>query len=614
MKICHLYSESTTSINIQKILSSFDKSVSIDIALAESIEDANVYIFEADKANKALSAKLKILFETKSHPLIYFLIEKEYNLMLFQLAFLLKVKTIITSNQDMSKVVLKIKNEHKIHEEEYIQNILGKTIANTQDFILFKNDRLYMASKKLYEDFLCKDLLEIEKKICSQLDLKALLASDMIMQKPLRSASEADIQFHVQSTTINSYGDKLLLFEPYIKEASVVSKLSFISSRLSFIEMLKDKIIEKSISHKPLCMITIEIENIQKLQIDLNELELQELIKEFLLKVEVMLDKKLILAQYNKDFYVTLFEDIDFEELQERAQNFHMQLLKIFEEQKFSPLVGVFAFDISSLELNEVLNTLKNILSKTLSQKEINSGALKYINNVDESMNAQDAIMILLESAFTNRVEFKLFNIYKGLCINTSSKILKIKDSLVYVKFEQLQGIVMKHESETILQSSNFSKDIRAKVKYVNLEKRVAILEEFDFSNSNANARKYSRVTCSTRTPVVLSHKSGTLNGEILDISVSSIAIKSKKTKVTENILDAEVSLAFVLPTHTNEDGFIRLSLKAKVTFLNCIEDGECKVVCEVVKDDMTESILMEYIYHRQKEIIVEVKKMAKWI
>ena len=616
MKLCHLYNKTGTFKNVGAILDAFEEKVSIDISSVNAIDDANIYIFEAAKVDKAISAKLKILFESKSHPLIYFLIEKEYNLMLFQLAFLLKVKTVITANQDINKVITRIQNEYKSHEEEYIQNILGKTIVKTQDFMLFKDHQLYLASKKLYEDFKSKDLADIEEKICSQLDLDELLSSDMIMQKSIVNDANLDIKFHVQSTTINAQGDKLLLFEPYISTSTEASssKLSFIANRLSFIEMLKDKIIEKSISQKPLSIITIEIENIQKLQVDLSEVEVQELIKELLLKVEVMLEKKLILAQYNKDFYVALFEDIVFEKLQEKAQVFHTQLVKVFEEKKFSPMVGVYAFDIHGLELNKVLSTLKNILEKNLSQKEINNGTLKYINSVDEHMNSDEAIMVLLESAFTNRVDFKLFNIYKGLCINTSSKILKMKDDLVYVKFEQLQGIVMKHEGETILQSSNFSKDIRAKVKYVNLEKRIAILENFEFSNTNANERQYSRVTCSTRTPLVLSHLSGTVNGEILDISVKSIAIKTKNTRVIKNIQDAEVTLSFVLPTHTNEDGFVRLALKAKTTFINCSDNGECKVVCELLKDDVSESILMEYIYYRQKEIIVEVKKMAKWI
>ncbi len=614
MKLCHLYNKTGTFAKVGAILDAFDEKVSVDISSVSAIDDANIYIFEAAKVDKAISAKLKILFESKSHPLIYFLIEKEYNLMLFQLAFLLKVKTLITANQDINKVIARMHNELKIHEDEYIQSILGKTIVKTQDFMLFKDHRLYLASKKLYEDFMCRNLGEIEKKICSQLDLDKLLSSDMIMQKSIVNDANRDIEFHVQSTTINTQNDKLLLFEPYIRTKSSPSKLSFIANRLSFIEMLKDKIIEKSISQKPLSIITIEIENIQKLQIDLSEEALQELIKELLLKVEVMLDKKLILAQYNKDFYVSLFEDISFEKLQEKAQIFHTQLIKIFEEKKFSPMVGVYAFNINDFELNKVLGTLKNILDKSLSQKEINNGTLKYINSVDAHMNSDEAIMVLLESAFTNRVEFKLFNIYKGLCINTSSKILKMKDDLVYVKFEQLQGIVMKHEGETILQSSNFSKDIRAKVKYVNLEKRIAILENFEFSKSNANERQYSRVTCSTRTPVVLSHLSGTVNGEILDISVKSIAMKTKNTRVLKNIQDAEITLSFVLPTHTNEDGFVRLVLKAKTTFINCRDDGECKVVCDLLKDDVSESILMEYIYHRQKEIIVEVKKMAKWI
>jgi hypothetical protein len=71
------------------------------------------------------------------------------------------------------------------------------------------------------------------------------------------------------------------------------------------------------------------------------------------------------------------------------------------------------------------------------------------------------------------------------------------------------------------------------------------------------------------------------------------------------------VILSFVLPTQNTPEGSVKVSVEAKVILSTC-KDGICKIVCDLIKDDVNESILMEYVYNRQKEIIVEVKKIAR--
>ena len=609
MNITHLYNKSSTSLKIKDILDSFERSVSIDVSETTSLEHSNVYIVELGSIDKVLSSKLLELFEKHQNPLIYFLINKEYNLMLFQTAFLLKAKNVITKNQDTQKIIKKIKSDLEIHEHQYIQSVLGKSLLQTQHFMFYKNKKLFYVSKKLLEDFKCQSYAQVEQEVVHQLSIEKLLAKDILVEKPITNKHQEGVSYSVRSSTTHK-SEKIIYLEPFIEKKSFDNKLSFISNRLAFIELLKDKLIEKSISKKSFSIMTIEIENIKKLQKDLNEEALEELLKEFLLQVEIILDKKIILAQYDKDFYIALFEDIDFETLKLKARSFHNQTAEFIKNQKYSPIIGLFVYEIDTDKLNGVLSTLRSIHSRTLSQEDIQNN-IQYINQIQDDMDSNQVLSISLDTAFTNGMEFKLLNIYKGLCINTSSKIIKKKDDLIYVKVELLQGIVMKNERETVLQSSGFIKDIKATVKYVDLDKKIAILEKFEFLNTNANARKYSRVTCSTRTPIVVSHPSGTINGDILDISVNSIAIQAKYRDMMEKIKQKDVTLTFVLPTSNNIDGFIKLNLRAKTVYILC-EDYKCKIVFDLYKDESNEAVFMEYVYNRQKEIIAEVKKMSK--
>ena len=107
MNICHLYYETTVSIQVKGLVDSFENSVSVDINAIQSIEDYSVYIVEVNKVDKLISEKIKELFKNTINPLIYFAVSNNYNLMLFQLAFFLKAKTIITSNQDVGRLIFK---------------------------------------------------------------------------------------------------------------------------------------------------------------------------------------------------------------------------------------------------------------------------------------------------------------------------------------------------------------------------------------------------------------------------------------------------------------------------------------------------------------------------
>ena len=613
--LCHLFYKVTNSIHIDAILSSFDNSISIDLNLTNSVDDYDIYIIELDQITKEITSKVKDIFKLKKDSLIYFIVPKNYNLILFQLAFLVNAKTLITQKQDSDKVIKKIKSDYKIFTNNNFERTLAKSLIKTQNILCFKNNEPVFASEQFLIIFECGCISDIKDRIFSQIDLDKLLTDDISLTKQILISSNKKEMFLIKSVSINvnnpqSYKEKLIYFESYVSESSC-NKLDFVLSKIRFIELLKDKILEKSISNKSFSVITIHIENLKKIEIELNKLEKENLIKEFLIFTESILEKKIVFAQYNQEFYVTLFEDINFKDLKVRAQNFHIEYKKFISKQKVIPTIGLFAFDFKNLELNEILVTLEDIYTNKQLKIKSNVENLEYINNFQDNMSDTEIIDLMLEDSFMHKRELKLLNIYNGLCINTSSKIIKREDNKTYISFEQLQGIVMQNERETVLQFEEQIKDIRAKVKYIDLEKKFALIDNFEFLNSNANERKYSRVTCSLRTPVLISYHGITLNGEILDISVNSIAVKTKLTKRIDEIKVKDVILTFTLPLKSAHDGFVKLKLNAKVLFVSC-DDENCKVITELNQKTTDESILMEYVYSRQKELIVEVKKMVK--
>ncbi|QOY54668.1 hypothetical protein HUE87_12555 [Candidatus Sulfurimonas marisnigri] len=604
MSLCHLYFKTSSSEHIKKILDSFDNSISLDIYELNTVDNFDIYIIELDEANKNISIKLKNLLKEKANFLIYFLIPKKYNLMLFQLTYLLGTKDIITQNQDTDKIIAKIKIDREIYLQDFFKRLVGEITFQTQNFMIYKNRNLIYISNELLNLFECNNFEIFKEKISNELDIKELLIDDIVIKKSMAyNNRKKNYIFESVSTTTN---EKIIYIE---LDTSTPKQLNFISSRVGFVELLKEKHIQSNITHKQLSCITISIQNIEKLQKELSIVDLENLFSKLLSFMESILEKRLIFAQLERNFYVTLFEDINFEDINVIADDFHTRILNYIANQKYKPLIDVFTFDLNSLDFGDILITFDNIKSKNFTHKEMHCDYLQYTSNTQIIINEKN----LLDDAFDDDIQFKLLNIYNGLVINTPSKIVKITNDMVYITFEQLQGVVMKIEQETVLQSSSFLYDIRAEIKQIDLKKRIAILENFQFLKTNANSRKYARVTTFSKIPISMLIDGNTINGNINDLSIKSIAFKVKYTEKIESMKSRDVLLVFNIPKSKSDNGYMQLRLGAKVIMSTAKDiDGYCKIVCDLDEDSNDDSMLMEYVYERQKELIIEVKKMSK--
>ncbi len=598
----HLFYKDSSSKQLQETAGAFASCEHLDISEIDSVREDELYLVEIDKSEKTLLLHIKKLLIDKTKSLIYFFINDSHNLMLFQLASLLNVKSIITPKHDTNKIILNIKKDLSLNKTSQLEHTIAKTLMQEHSFMIFNSKELKYASEKLYSEFNCKDLNDVKLKVCSKFDLDDFLNSD--------TSLENNFAF-IKSITSDFNGDKFIYVENNLQNKHKdLSEIDFIKNRIYFIEILKEKILERSISKGFLGIITAQIENISNLRNFWSEYEVEMAIRDLLLHVEIELDAHTILAQYDNSLYVTLFEDIDFKSTKQRAADIQNHISSYTQKQKIKPIVGLYAFDINDLELNSVLKIISDISKEEISPKDIETQKLHRIINIDNELDEPRVIDIFLQATFTNKTPIKLLNIYKGLCINTSSTIVKKTEQEIYVTYEQLQGTVMQFEKETVMQSSNFSRDIIADVKYIDSKKKLALLKNFRFVQGSANARKYSRVIPSQRTPISLTHDKGTVNGEIVDISMNSIALKTRIYNQLDSLKLSSITLNFTLPIDSNEDGYMKLTLRAKVIFTTC-DEKFCKIVVNLYEDQANESVLMEYVYNRQKEIIVELKKQT---
>ncbi|WP_455756819.1 PilZ domain-containing protein [Sulfurimonas sp.] len=604
----HLYYKLSSSTQIDELLNAFTPHKSIDFKEIKSLEYSEIYLVEIGNIDKEQILHIRKLLIDKKQSLIYFFINESNSLILFQLAVLLNVKSIVTKKHETAKVISDIKKELLYQKSTQLEREMVTTISSDKSFLIYDNNELKFASQKIYDDFECKDLEMVKSKVSTYFKLNDFLKNDSNTQKTLNINNKS---YNIKASTSPINGEKYIYIEDSIESKDNTYKTGFIKNRIYFIEVLKEKIIEKSISDSSLGIVTIHIENIVNMSVDWSEYEIEMAIRDLILQIDVEIDSHTLIAQYDDGLYLILFEGFDFEEIKLKALSIQSHISKYTKEKKIKPIIGLYAFDINDLELNNILKIIYDISKEEIDHKNIEPEKLHRIIDIDEGLDDNRAIDIFLQATFVNKTPVKLVNIYKGLCISTSSVIVRKTDQEAYMSYESLQGTVMDFEKETIIQSSNISKDIIANVNYLDTKKKVVQLKNFRFVKGSANAREYSRVTCSQRTPVSIVYNKGTISGEILDISINSIAIKTRLHENMDSMELDEVTLNFTLAFNSDEIRYTQLSLKAKVIFKIC-QDEYCKVVTNLYEDQAGEAVLMEYVYSRQKEIIIELKKQTQ--
>jgi len=608
MSLCHIYSKVKESGQIQEFLDAFDKSNSVDISTVDELEVYDIYLIEIVQVSKPITVKLKNLFKNKEHSLVYFILPLKHSLPLFQLAFLLNAKSMLTLKHDTDKVITKIKSEFLIHSQEYRSLELGKILVNHSRYMLFKDKRLTYASDSLLKDFSCENLDNVNQRICSKIDLDGFLSHQEGVKQDIAKNLDEDNIYFLKSIVKND--DCFISLDYKGDYEEKCPEVSYLSTRLTFIEKLKDNLIESSISGLKYSVITIKVNNIDEIAQSITKSELENFTKEVLSEIQLILDDKLVFSQYDSNFYIAMFKEIEFNSLCDKAKNFHLQIARFLNKLNFKVEFSLYAFAFGEMSLNSIISTLDNIYKNKITKKEISKDNLKYIDNYRDKMSEKEIISYLLESAYVNHTEIELFNLYKGMNIKSPSEILKKDYDSIYIIFKPIQGAVMSMTNTVILRSPIFSKDIKATVKYINLREKIAILENFKVLDYDINTRQHGRVSFAKKTIAAISLVGTKVSAEIIDISVYSVSFKVKETRILENILNKDIGVTFYIPSSRSSSGSVKIQESATVIHQSCDIDGYYKIVCVFEENRKNEDILIQYVYNRQMNIISEMKNL----
>jgi len=107
-----------------------------------------------------------------------------------------------------------------------------------------------------------------------------------------------------------------------------------LATRLKFIDLLKERLVEEKNQHH-YSILSIKIVNFKKIGNIVGKSEQEDFIHQFLTKVKELLNEYLIFAEYYHDLFVVLYKDVDFVELEKKAQSLYDKLEEFFASFNF---------------------------------------------------------------------------------------------------------------------------------------------------------------------------------------------------------------------------------------------------------------------------------------
>ncbi|WP_456451536.1 PilZ domain-containing protein [Hydrogenimonas sp.] len=385
-----------------------------------------------------------------------------------------------------------------------------------------------------------------------------------------------------------------------------VERKSFLS-RVEIIDRLKDRMAQRLDPEEPLVVMLVQLTNFKSVVSNFGWLTAHTVSKEFAEALEKHFATIDAQGLWSCDMLVALFLKEPVEKLKEKLKRFIAEL-QIMEFSDNVTLSADFVLvDVQSDDLGGIVNLVSKAYEENLSVTDTRGFTLHCTGTSRETPDEEHLLRQFMTNIMANQLPVKLLNIYKGLPISTPTKVLKMDEEKVVVMAENIQKFVMGIEKSVVVQSPHLPGDVEAEVHFTDPERPLAILKNLRMLHTSINNRKHTRVTVTSRLPIMLKVGKSQYTGYVVDLSINSIAVSFKTDRFKENELkDKKVTVSFRLPWD-NEEGSVTIEVGATVLF-NRNERDFHKVVVILEPDDVSESHIFDYIYKRQKELIKEIK------
>lgn len=222
-------------------------------------------------------------------------------------------------------------------------------------------------------------------------------------------------------------------------------------------------------------------------------------------------------------------------------------------------------------------------------------------------MARQDQITRTFNSLLDQQKPVRLINTYRGIPITNDARIITISQGYVAFNVHEYQAVCMTLEGKTYVQNDILPEVYQARAVAVDVSTKQAILTEFTGAGTTVGKRMAARVQPKEPADVEIYDGNRRIPGKLADISTTGVGIFTFATYIygelsfekSENVfIDVRMPLS---DTIMRFEGKISSVMHQKGTFLH-------RLGVKLVPNPATDAALLEYITHRQNEILRELK------
>jgi hypothetical protein len=254
-------------------------------------------------------------------------------------------------------------------------------------------------------------------------------------------------------------------------------------------------------------------------------------------------------------------------------------------------------------------------------------------------------LLQLLRQIARNQSSIKLLNIYKGLPISYATNIVSVGMSEIQVVGSRNHIACLYYQGESYLQGDELPATVRSTVKSLNLAKDYAILENFEFVQNSIGNRSQIRVEPDDSLMVTVQFKGSSFEflSPLVDISANGASVFFESYMFPDRLSQpgSELKMTISIPDFVSHkikklsqrpgtegrkvtsplranplsgiDGQIMITATGKVIAIHPdVELNRYRVSAQLFFKDLSRMVILQYISHRQAEIIKELRILSE--
>jgi hypothetical protein len=223
----------------------------------------------------------------------------------------------------------------------------------------------------------------------------------------------------------------------------------------------------------------------------------------------------------------------------------------------------------------------------------------------------QADILAVIRAKLTDSsgVEVHLINYYKGLPVSFKARIVGIDKNALEMDIAPEQAVVMAAERYTFIRSALFKNPLLAQAQFVSVRHKAASLCKLCFVEIMAERRRHIRLELEPPVKAAFNSSSGIVRGMLVELSMAGAVMSV--THPFAGIMDEETTLTAMIPD-TEQNTTYNIKLPAQ--FVEVSEESQVSLIrFSITADDrISDRIIAKYLYHRQVDIIRELKETAE--